>query len=283
MTTAVFHAAGLLDGVSPGAVVTLTGAEARHAATVRRLRPGEEVDLVDGAGLRAGGTVTAAAKDALSVAVDRVTREAAPPVRLVLAQALAKGGRDEQAVETATELGVDAVVPWQADRSVSVWSGAKVARGRDRWAAVALAAAKQSRRAWVPAVREPVPTTGLVAAVAETVAGGGAVLVLHEQATTPLAAAHLPTPAAPPTGGADGVPAQAERVPAQADGVPAQADGAPEVLVVVGPEGGITDAEVAALEAARAQPVLLGPHVLRTSTAGPAALAVLAQRLGRWG
>ncbi|KAE8764525.1 16S rRNA (uracil(1498)-N(3))-methyltransferase [Georgenia thermotolerans] len=270
MTTAVFHAAGLLDGVSPGAVVTLTGAEARHAATVRRLRPGEAVDLVDGAGLRAGGTVTAAAKDALSVAVDRVTREPAPPVRLVLVQALAKGGRDEQAVETATELGVDAVVPWQADRSVSVWSGAKVARGRERWAAVALAAAKQSRRAWVPEVREPVPTTRLVAVVGESVGGGGAVLVLHEQATTPLAAAHLPAvPAGPATGAAGEAPAPG--------------DGAPEVLVVVGPEGGITDAEVAALEAAGAQPVLLGPHVLRTSTAGPAALAVLAQRLGRWG
>ncbi|GAA1642179.1 16S rRNA (uracil(1498)-N(3))-methyltransferase [Georgenia ruanii] len=278
MTTAVFHAAGLLDAVTPGAVVTLTGAEARHAATVRRLRPGEEIDLVDGAGLRAGGTVTAAAKDALSVAVDRVTREPAPPVRLVLAQALAKGGRDEQAVETATELGVDAVVPWQADRSVSVWTGAKVARGRERWAAVVLAAAKQSRRAWVPAVREPASTPALVRAAGATAAAGGAVLVLHEQATTPLAAARLPVVSGAPPSGTDGAAAAASDGEARA-----QAGGAPEVLVVVGPEGGITDAEVAALETAGAQPVLLGPHVLRTSTAGPAALAVLAQRLGRWG
>ncbi|MFD1505305.1 16S rRNA (uracil(1498)-N(3))-methyltransferase [Georgenia yuyongxinii] len=255
MTTAVFHAAGILDGARPGAVVTVTGPEARHAATVRRMRAGEDVELVDGAGLRVAGTIAAATKDALSVTVTAVVREAAPAVRLVLAQALAKGGRDEQAVETATELGVDAVVPWQADRSVSVWTGPKLTRGRERWAAVALAAAKQSRRAWVPEVAEPASTTALAALAARVVTGGGAVLVLHEQATTPLAAARLPEP---DERGAD-------------------------VVVVVGPEGGITDAEVTALEAAGAQPVLLGPHVLRTSTAGPAALAVLAQRLGRWG
>ncbi|MPV37195.1 16S rRNA (uracil(1498)-N(3))-methyltransferase [Georgenia subflava] len=262
MSTAVFHAgAGVLDDAAPGATVTLRGDEARHAAVVMRLRAGERVDLVDGAGLRVSGTVSAAAKDELTVAVESRAQELAPAVRLVLVQALAKGGRDEQAVETATELGVDAVVPWQAARSVSVWSGPKLERGRQRWSAVALAAAKQSRRSWVPAVREPVRTSGLAADVAATVAAGGAVLVLHEQAAVPLAAARLPGP-----GAAD-----------------ADASGASDVVVVVGPEGGITDEEVAALTDAGGQPVLVGPHVLRTSTAGPAALAVLAQRLGRWG
>ncbi|UNX53614.1 16S rRNA (uracil(1498)-N(3))-methyltransferase [Georgenia sp. TF02-10] len=265
MTTPVFHAGpGALDGARPGAVVTLTGAEARHAVTVRRLRPGEVVDLVDGAGRRVTGAVRDAAPDRLAVAVTAVTDEPPPAVRLVLVQALAKGGRDEQAVETATELGVDAVVPWQADRSVSVWAGARAERGRRRWEAVALAAAKQARRAWVPAVHEPVTSAALPAAVASTVAAGGAVLVLHETAPVPLTAAALPAPAA----------------------VVAGADGAtrPTVLaVVVGPEGGITDAELTALEAAGAQAVRLGPHVLRTSTAGPAALAVLAPALGRWG
>ena len=266
MTTAVFHAgARELDGAAPGAVVTLTGAEARHATTVRRLRVGEAVELVDGAGLRVGGTVAATAKDALSVQVADVRREPPPTVRLVLVQALAKGGRDEQAVETATELGVDAVVPWQAERSVSIWTGPKVARGQERWSAVVLAAAKQSRRAWVPAVRAPLTSRELVPAVASTVAAGGAVLVLHEQASVPLGAARLPLAGDLVLGGAAG------------------AVHAPDVAVVVGPEGGISDAEVAALEGAGAQPVLVGPHVLRTSTAGPAALAVLAQRLGRWG
>ncbi|MFH5823516.1 16S rRNA (uracil(1498)-N(3))-methyltransferase [Georgenia sp. AZ-5] len=267
MTTAVFHAPGLLGAARPGAVVTLTGNEARHAATVRRMRVGEEVELVDGAGLRVQGTITGAAKEALSVQVGSVMREPAPPVRLVLVQALAKGGRDEQAVETATELGVDAVVPWQANRSVSVWSGAKVGRGRERWAAVALAAAKQSRRAWVPEVRELVSSGQLAALAERIVAGGGAVLVLHERSSVPLSAARLPGEVAPAGD-------------ARHDGDASFPVG---VAIVVGPEGGITDAEVAALEEAGAQTVLVGPHVLRTSTAGPAAIAVLAQRLGRWG
>lgn len=262
MTTAVFLAD--LDGAAPGAVVTVTGDEARHAVAVRRMRVGEAVDLVDGAGARASGTVVTAAREELGVEVETLTHEPPPGVRLVLVQALAKGGRDEQAVETATELGADAVVPWQAERSVSVWSGPRAEKGRRRWAAVALAAAKQSRRAWVPAVHEPVTTRELAAAVATTVAAGGVVLVLHERATRPLAAVALPEPGTL-TAGAHGL---AHAV---------------DVAVVVGPEGGITDAEVAALEAGGARAVLLGPHVLRTSTAGPAALAVLAQRLGRWG
>jgi len=266
VTTAVFHAdAQLLATAAVGSVVTLRGEEARHAATVRRMRAGEEVELVDGAGLRVAGTVAAASKDELSVAVTGVTREAPPAVRLVLVQALAKGGRDEQAVETATELGVDVVVPWQASRSVSVWAGPKVEKGRRRLEAVTLAAAKQSRRAWVPGVHDLVDTRGLVAGVASAVAAGGAVLVLHEQATVPIVEAVLPEPGHVVPGGGSGLAAPTE------------------VAVVVGPEGGITDDEVAALEAAGAQPVLVGPHVLRTSTAGPAALAVLSQRLGRWG
>ncbi|MHB1063897.1 MAG: 16S rRNA (uracil(1498)-N(3))-methyltransferase [Georgenia sp.] len=265
MTTAVFYAPHELGGAVPGGVVTLRGTEARHAATVRRMRAGEEVELVDGAGLRVHGTVVQAAKDLLRVAVTAVHHEPGPAVRLVLVQALAKGGRDEQAVETATELGADLIVPWQADRSVSVWSGAKMGRGRERWAAVALAAAKQSRRARVPAVHDVVTTRSLRAAVATTVAAGGAVLVLHEQARRPLSAARLPGTGTVVTGTEAGLAHPTD------------------VAVVVGPEGGITDAEVAALADAGAQPVLLGTHVLRTSTAGPAALAVLAQRLGRWG
>jgi 16S rRNA (uracil1498-N3)-methyltransferase len=266
VTTAVFHAdAETLATAAPGAVVTLHGEEARHAATVRRMRAGEEVELVDGAGLRVAGTITAAGKDELCVSVTGVTREPPPAVRLVLVQALAKGGRDEQAVETATELGVDVVVPWQASRSVSVWAGPKVGKGRRRWEAVTLAAAKQSRRAWVPGVHDLVDTRALAAGVASAVAAGGAVLVLHEQATVPLAAAVLPAPG--------------HVVPGAGGGLAGPTD----VAVVVGPEGGMTDEEVAALAAAGAQPVLVGPHVLRTSTAGPAALAVLSQRLGRWG
>ena len=173
--------------------------------------------------------------------------------RLVLVQALAKGGRDELAVETATELGVDAVLPWQAERSVVRWSGERGERSRERWVATVAAAAKQSRRAVLPVVEPARDTPALAARVADVVAAGGAVLVLHEQAGARLGPAVLP-----------------------------QAGAGAEVLVVVGPEGGITDGEVAALREAGAVAVRLGPEVLRSSSAGPAALAVLSDRLGRW-
>ena len=172
-----------------------------------------------------------------------------PAPRLVLVQALAKGGRDELAIETATELGVDAVVPWQSARSVVVWSGERGERSRRKWGTTVRAAAKQARRAIVPQVR-PTLTTAQLAASASAAA---AVLVLHEAAGTPLTSVPLPE------AGTDG-----------------------EVLVVVGPEGGISDAELEALASAGGVPVRLGPHVLRSSSAGPAALAVLSARLGRW-
>jgi 16S rRNA (uracil1498-N3)-methyltransferase len=170
----------------------------------------------------------------------------APPVpALVLVQALAKGGRDELAVETATELGVDAVVPWQAARSVVVWSGERGERSRRRWEQTVRAAAKQARRPLVPEVRPTMRTRDVAGA-----AGSAHVLVLHEDAQLPLAAAPLPD-----TG---------------------------ELWVVVGPEGGVSPEELAELTGAGAVAVRLGPQVLRSSSAGAAALAVLSVLLGRW-
>lgn len=239
-----------LAAARAGAVLTVRGPEARHAVSVRRVRAGEVVDVVDGEGTRARGEVTAAAGEELAVAVTEVTREPAPAVRLVLVQALAKGGRDEQAVETATEVGIDAVLPWQSERCVSVWAGKKATKGRERWQAVALAATKQSRRARLPEVEELVVGQQLLARVASVVDGGGAVVVLHEEATVPLSTVALPE--------------------------------AGEVLLVVGPEGGLSPREVTGLTERGAVVVRLGPHVMRTSTAGPVAAALLADRLGRW-
>lgn len=251
---------GELGDPGPQDEVVVHGDEARHAVNVRRIRPGETVEIVDGAGLRVRGTVTTAAAKELRVTATDVHREPASAVRLVLVQALAKGGRDEQAVEMATELGIDGVVPWQSSRSISVWQGAKSSRGRERWQAVARAATKQSRRAWLPDVAPLVVGRALVDRARDVVADGGAVLVLHEQATVALDAAEIPEAA-----GAS-----------QSDGA------APEVQIVVGPEGGLTADEVDALADVGAAVVRLGPHVLRTSTAGPVAAAAIAQRLGRW-
>lgn len=236
----------LVDELPAGAEAVLAGAEGWHAAAVRRLRPGEPLCLADGRGGLADCTVAAAERDRLRLTVAGRRRLPEPRPRLVVAQALAKGDRGELAVELMTELGVDAVLPWAAARSVVRWQGERGARALGRWRSTGREAAKQSRRAWLPEIAAAHGTPELCARIA---AAAGAV-VLHEAATEPLAAVPLPD--------------------------------AGELVVVVGPEGGIADAELADFTAAGARPVRLGDTVLRTSTAGAAALAVLAVRTGRW-
>ncbi|UZN01795.1 16S rRNA (uracil(1498)-N(3))-methyltransferase [Cellulomonas sp. S1-8] len=242
---------GLLDDVRAGGEYLLGGQEGRHAGVVQRRGPGERVDVVDCAGVRVVGRVRAAGAEGVHIDVDEVVVEPEPAPRLVLVQALAKGDRDEMAIEAATEVGVDVVVPWQAERSVVIWRGERAQKSRARWIGTVRTATKQSRRARMPAVDEPLDDRGLVARVTAAVAAGGVAVVLHESATTPLHEVALPA--------------------------------AGDVLVVVGPEGGISDREVDDLTGAGAVVCRLGPHVLRTSTAGPVALAMLADRLGRWG
>lgn len=259
MTAPVFLAtaetvepAEILASAGPGGRLVFTGPEARHAVTVRRIGTGERVDISDGEGLRLLCTVTAArGKECLELEVLERVEEPAPAVRLVLVQALAKGGRDEQAVETATEVGVDRIIPWQAERSIAQWKGPKVEKGRQRWQATATEAAKQARRAWVPVVEEPLGTKALAAWVVERTEAGGVVALLHEEAHEPLRSVTLPE-----SGSA---------------------------AVIVGPEGGIGKAETQQLVEAGAQLVRLGPHVMRTASAGPVALAILAERSGLWG
>jgi 16S rRNA (uracil1498-N3)-methyltransferase len=213
----------------------LGGDEGRHAADVRRLRAGELVDLTDGAGTVVHTVVEAVRRAELTVVVrERVV--APPPLpRLTVVQALARGGRDEQAVEAMTEVGVDHVVGWQASRSVAKWSD----RTSAKWISTARAATKQARRAWCPEISGPA-TTPEVAALLRAADVG---LVLHEQARQPLSGLVL--------------------------------TGATEIVVVVGPEGGIADEELAALSDAGGVLVRLGDTVLRSSTAGVAALAVI--------
>jgi 16S rRNA (uracil1498-N3)-methyltransferase len=226
--------------------VVLTGPEGHHAATVRRVRPGEDVDVVDGRGTRASCQVTAVSHDRVELAVLRRTTEPPASPRLVLVQALAKGDRGELAVELATEVGVDEIVPWAAARSIVKWDGERGAKALARWRSTARAAAKQSRRAWLPVVGEARTTADVVALLATA----NATLVLHESAAAPLAGAQLP------------------------------AEG--EVYLVVGPEGGITDDELAAFASAGGRPVRLGSSVLRTSTAGAAGAAVISAMTPRW-
>ena len=241
-----FVADGATDA-EVGDVLVLTGAEAHHAAVVRRVRSGEPVTIGDGRGVWLDGTCEDVTPKEVAVRVAARRVEPQPSPRLVLVQALAKGDRDELAVHAATELSVDQIVPWQASRSVSRWSGPKVEKGVARWEAITREAAKQAHRAWIPDVSGPVTTPQLAARAASA-----SVLVLEPTADATLTA-HLLKPVD-------------ER----------------DIVLVVGPEGGIASEELDALVAAGAVLVLLGDTVLRTSTSGPAALAVASAALGRW-
>jgi 16S rRNA (uracil1498-N3)-methyltransferase len=240
------HLVPSLAGVSPGESVSVEGDEAHHAVAVRRLRVGEQVRLTDGAGCRVTGEVTGTGKRVFHVTVTDVDHVAEPAPRLTVVQALPKGERGELAVEVLTEIGVSRILPWAARRSVAVWKGERAVRAHRRWQATAREAAKQSRRAWFPEV-EPLAATDDVVA---TIAGADLAVVLHEEAREPIADLAVPDRG--------------------------------EIVVVVGPEGGLADEEVAAFRAAGAVPVRLGAEVLRTSTAGVAAAAALLARTPRW-
>lgn len=231
-------------GLGVGSAVRLEGPEGRHAATVRRMTTGERLFLADGSGLRLEAEIVTAGRDTLDLTIRDVTRDPEPSPRLVLVQALAKGDRDDQAIEAATELGVDEVIPWQAARSIVQWRGERVEKSRRKWENTVLSAAKQSRRSRVPVVAGPVTTVALAARLEDRTA-----YVLHENATETLAGQSIPT------------------------------DG--EVILVVGPEGGITADEVRVLQEAGGRVVRLGDTVLRSSSAGPAAIAVVLART-RW-
>lgn len=240
------HLAGSLADAAPGALVEVAGDEAHHAVAVRRLRAGERLVLTDGLGTALTGVVEATGKRLLTVRAEDVRRDPRPDPEVVVVQAIPKGDRGELAVEVLTEVGVATIVPWAAARSVAVWKGERAAKSLARWRATAREAGKQARRTWFPSVEEPARTPDLV----DRVAAADLAVVLHETATEPLAALDVPA--------------------------------AGRLLVVVGPEGGLTDDELASLAAAGARPVHLGAEVLRTSTAGVAAVAALLSRTPRW-
>jgi len=272
-----FTAPGTLDGLVPGSVFILDGPEARHAVTVKRLAVGESVDIADGAGKRLTGAVAAVAPNELTVTCSELSDEPQPAVRLVLVQALAKGDRDELAAETATELGIDAVVPWQAERSIVRWKAERAAKAHAKWQSVVTAAAKQARRAWIPEVRSAVDGAGLQAAVA----AADLAIILHEDAVRPLRQvleAWQAGFAPEDTAAEDSAAGSSGRAGSEDRG----SGGGREVLLIVGPEGGISPREVTRLCDAGAVTALLGHHVLRSSTAGPAATVLASDILGRW-
>jgi 16S rRNA (uracil1498-N3)-methyltransferase len=233
-----------------GELALVEGDEGFHAATVRRIRRGEEVVLGDGVGGLARCVVEQAGRDGLQARV--LDRWQVPPVQppVTVVQALPKAERSELAIELATEAGADALLAWQAARCVARWDGARADKGLRRWRAVARAAAQQSRRAHIPSVDGVLSTAALTERIGDVVATGGMVLALHESAAGQLTNLGL---------------AQAK-----------------SVMLVVGPEGGIAPDELAAITAAGAMAVRLSPTVLRTSTAAAVALGALGVLTPRW-
>ena len=213
---------------------------------MRRLAAGERADVTDGAGTVAECVVTAVRPGSVDLEVLATRTEPAAEPRIVVVQAIPKGDRGELAVEIMTEVGVDVVVAWQAERCVARWRGDRAGKALARWQATAREAAKQSRRAWIPEVTGPETTP----AIARRVAAADLAVRLDPDGSAALGRLRLPDRG--------------------------------EIVLIVGPEGGVSPAEADMLAQAGAVTARLGPTVLRSSSAGAVAAALALTGSGRW-
>lgn len=229
-----------------GTSFTLGGPEAKHAISVRRMTIGESIAISDGSGVKIRGKVIKVKKETLEISIESIEELLAPKSQLVLVQALAKGDRDELAIQACTELGLFGVIPWQADRSISIWKAEKKQKGQARWQSIVTEASKQSLRAFIPRVEQVLDSQELISALQVF----DQVLILDPEADKSITEINSP------------------------------AEG--KVAIVVGPEGGISDQELGSFKKAGFSSVRLGGGVLRTSTAGMAAVSYLQAKLGDW-
>ncbi|WKD58893.1 16S rRNA (uracil(1498)-N(3))-methyltransferase [Corynebacterium caspium] len=248
-----------LSTATIGSVVELAGPEARHAITVKRLGIGSEIELVDAQlnrRIRAMISHTAG-KAALQAEVLGISDEIPADPRVSIVQAIPKAERSELAIDLGTQAGADAFIAWQSQRTVAKWTaGTKAEKGIAKWQTQAAQSAKQARRATIPAVSGPLNTAQVVQWLekerAENLAAGQnlQILVLHEAGATAL-----------------------KDTPVIQSG---------HIVLLIGPEGGISPEEITQLEAVGAQIVVLGPEVLRTASASMVALAALGMVTPRW-
>ena len=229
-----------------GSKIKIAGAEAKHAMSVRRLQIGEAISVSDGQGQKARGKVSQLSKDFLELNVESIESIERPKPQLILVQALAKGDRDEMAVQACTELGIQTVIPWQSERSVSIWKPEKQDKHRLRWQTIATEASKQSLRPFIPEVERVLGTSELV----ERLKQFDLTLVLDPTSSTSLTSVSL--------------------------------SGHQSIAIVVGPEGGISPEELGQFGSAGLSLVGLGSGILRTSTAGVAVVSYLQATLGNW-
>ena len=237
MTRVLFDAGG--EAAGPGDPVTLDARRSHHLVRVLRLRAGESVEAFDGAGNLFAATVAEAdPKRSVLRLGDRLSRETESPLSITLAQCLSSAERMDWTIEKAVELGARAIVPLDSDRSQIRLDATRAARKHEHWLRIAESACAQSGRVWLPALH---PLKPLRAFVAEALPGRR--LVLAPGSPMPLSAAGV-----------------------------ARGD---SLTLLAGPESGFSEAELALATAAGFQPVSLGPRILRTETAGLAAIAAL--------
>lgn len=232
-----------VDQLSAGTTQELGGDEGHHAVAVMRLGIGEQIKIADGAGNWVSGTITEVNKKSLKIDVaQRGSAQAGKP-ELIVVQAVTKSDRTKEMLELLTVGGADQIIPWQAERCISKWKSDSA----QKWQSAIKDAAKQSRRVKLPVLGDEVTTNQLI----KLFQPADKVVILHESADTGISQLNLSNEFA-------------------------------RVILIIGPEGGVSDNEISQLESAGAVTARMGELVLRSAHAGFAALSAVQSSIGRW-
>ncbi len=232
-----------VDQLSSGTTQELGGDEGHHAVAVMRLGIGEQIKIADGAGNWVSGTITEVNKKSLKIDVaQRGSAQAGKP-ELIVVQAVTKSDRTKEMLELLTVGGADQIIPWQAERCISKWQKDSA----QKWESAIKEAAKQSRRVKLPVLGDEVTTNQLI----KLFQPADKVVILHESASIGISQLNLSNEFA-------------------------------RIIIIIGPEGGISDAEISQLEVAGAVTARMGELVLRSAHAGFAALSAIQSSIGRW-
>ena len=231
------------DQISTGQRQVLENEEAHHAIKVLRLNTGEVIKISDGVGNWVSGPIVEIAKKELYVSItERGEIQAAKP-ELVLVQAITKSDRNKEMLELAVEAGVDRIIPWQSERSISKWQS----DSEQKWQVGIKQSCKQARQVKLPQLMQVMSTSEVIKSIGE----GGFGIVFHEEASTKFSDLTIPNSQS-------------------------------SVYLVIGPEGGISEQELLSFQNNGSKVVRLGDTVLRSAHAGFAALSAVQTKLGRW-
>ena len=231
------------DQINDGSTQTLDKDDAHHAIKVLRLKLGEVIKISDGVNKWVSGSIIEISKKELMISIsERGDFEEKKP-ELVLVQAVTKSERNKEMLELAIEAGVDRIIPWQAERSISKWQSDSA----QKWEIGIKEACKQARQVRLPKLMPMLTTAGVV----QLLSKDARIIVFHESASEKFAQLQLPESLA-------------------------------SIYLVIGPEGGISQSELSIFENGGSKIVRLGETVLRSAHAGFAAISAVQTKLGRW-